>query len=287
MVTESNMPPLPDQFPHIFVDIAWPIIPEAPYGDLVYLSQLVKQAGREKAYEPLVDCLRKIQWAKLAGQEAIFIESRIAEQVAPETIIFDPVGQVQHQKSLFDFIANGKASLDSLAVFLNCFLNLGKGGGDRDFRKVSFCQAVFNCDNVIGIHIKTLVEWLDKERNTSDSIVATRDEWLHRGRPAIALMYPPNEIGCLPVPKALTAELLRSDTPNSGEYYWKTQEFIDFHLQKLFSLFLVVVKRCINIEENKASKPIRRDLLPIQPSVSALPMKATKNVTITKMKLRS
>jgi hypothetical protein len=287
MVQESNLPPLPSEFPHIFVDIAWPIVPEVPYGDLVYLSQLVKQAGKGKTYKPLVDCLRKIQWAKLAGQEAILVERSIAEQVTPEAIAFDPGGQVQHQKALFDFIANGKASLDSLAVFLNSFLSLAKKGGDRDFRKASFCQAVCNSDDVIGQHIKALREWLDKDRRTSDSIVATRDEWLHRGRPAIAAMFPPTDVGYLPVPKALTEGLPSSDTPISGDYYWKTPEFVDFHLQRLFSLFVAVIKRCIDIEEKNASKPVQRDSLPLHPPISALPWRATKNTTLKQIKFRS
>lgn len=150
MMKKKNHSILPNKFPHIFVDIAWDLIPEAKYDDLVYLSELVKQSGKVNIYKSLVDCLRKIQWAKIAGQEAITGERVISEQATPDNIVYYPVGQVKHQKALFDFIANGKAALDSLAVFLNLLLNIRKKGGDRDFRKASFCEAVCKSDEVIG-----------------------------------------------------------------------------------------------------------------------------------------
>ena len=287
MAQESNLPPLPEKFPHIFVDIAWDMLPEMPYKDLVYLSQLVMQSGREKLYEPLVDCLRKIQWAKLAGLEAIIIERRIVEQAGPQVIPFDPVGQVQHMKALFDFVAHGKASLDSLAVFLNELLGLDRRGGNRDFRKANFFQAVCDSDNIIGQHIKALREWLDKDRDTSDSIIATRDQWLHRGRPAITAMFPPTEIGYLPIPKALKGGFPSLDTPLSSEYYWKTAEFVDFHFGKLTSLFVTIITRCISIEEGNTLKSIPpRDSLLLHP-ISALAMRGTRNTTLKQMKVRA
>ena len=285
MAQKNNLPPFPTEFPHIFVEIAWPLVPEVSYADLVYLSQLVKQVGKEKTYESLVDSLRKIQWTKIAGQEAIAIERQIAEQVNKDAIPFNPVRQVQYSKNLFDFIANGKAALDSAAVFLNTFLNLNRDGPERDFRKVSFCQIVCSYDTVIGKHIKTLAEWLDKDRRTSDSIVATRDEWLHRGRPAIVAIFPPTELGYFPIPKALTLELPSPGTPLTGDYYYKTQEFIEFHLQKLFALFMVIVKRCIDVEEKLAPKHIQRDSLPVTAPLSVFPLRATMNSTINKIRL--
>ncbi|OGO01654.1 MAG: hypothetical protein A2Y90_04555 [Chloroflexi bacterium RBG_13_52_12] len=287
MTQGNSVTPSPSEFPHIFVEIAWQIVPEVSYGDLVYLSQLAKQAGNEESYELLVDCLRKIQWAKIAGKDAIAIENEIEKQCAPDIIVVDYVGQVRYQKSLFDFIANGKASLDSLAVFLNTFLGLGKKGGERDFRKVSFCQTVCSHDDVIGKYIKTLAEWLDKDRRTSDSIVATRDEWLHRGRPVVKSLGTHTEMGCLPIPKTLTSEFPGTDMPLTNDYYWKTQEFFDFHLQRLFTLFVVVVNRCITIEEKRTPKPIRRDLLPIHTQISALPMRAINDIKIKKIRFRT
>lgn len=89
-------------------------------------------------------------------------------------------------------------------------------------------------------------------------------------------MFPITDIGYLPVPKELTADLPKQDKEISDKYYWKTPEFIRFHLQKLFLLFEVVIKRCITIEETVASITIERDSLPVHPRISSLPFISTK-----------
>ena len=114
---DKGLPDFPEKKLHIFNDVSFELLPEISYEDLVYLSQLVEQTGRKELYSPLVDCLRKIQWAKLASLEAIIAEKRISERATPDAIPFDPIGQVQHMKALFDFVAHSKAALDSLAIF--------------------------------------------------------------------------------------------------------------------------------------------------------------------------
>jgi len=285
---KSELPDFPQEFPHIFVDVAFDLLPEISYGDLVYLSQLVKQAGRKKPYRSLVDCLRKIQWAKLAGLEAIMVERRIAEQASPEVIPFDPVGQVQHAKALFDFVSHAKASLDSLALFFNSLLGLGQEGGQCDFRRPTFFRLICERDSVIGKQLTGLRIWLDKSRAVSDSIIATRDEWLHRGSPAVQAMFPPSDIGYLPVPKALKGGFPRVGTPLSSDYYWTTPEFVKFHFEKLTALFGTVVARCIQLEEAKAPKRIERNSLKslVLHPISALPMRGTRDTTLRQMRVR-
>ncbi len=85
--------------PHIFTRVVFDLIPEISYSDLTVLSQLVTNANREKIYFGLIDCLVKINWAKLAGLEAISTEQYIIDAFKPSQseegdYIFDPIGYI-------------------------------------------------------------------------------------------------------------------------------------------------------------------------------------------------
>lgn len=285
MNQKTKLPQLPDKAPHFFVRVAFDFLPEISYEDLVQLCHLTEKTGRKDKYKALVDCLIKMQWAKIAGLEAIAIEEGIAKQSDEETIPYDPIGQAQHSKALFDFVSHGKASLDSIAVFLNTYFNLEKKGGQRDLRRYSFQQIVIEADEVIGEAIKSLKVWLDKNRNNSDSIIATRDEWLHRGSPPVQALVPPPDIGYLPIPRDLKGGFPSEDIPLSSEYFWTTKKFIEFHFEKMSSLFNTVVKRCVEIEQTMTSMKI-----PLESSfphrMSFFPMRATKDQQMQRMKTR-
>jgi len=42
----NKLPKLPEEFPHIFTEVIFQLIPEVSYDDLVYLSLLVKSTQR-------------------------------------------------------------------------------------------------------------------------------------------------------------------------------------------------------------------------------------------------
>lgn len=285
MEKETKPPLLPDKAPHFFVRVAFDFLPEIPYKDLIHLSQLAEEADTKKNYEKLVDSLIKLQWAKFAGMEAIVVENRISKQTTEDTIPFDPIGQAQHSKALFDFVSHTKASLDSLAVFLNVLFNLGKKGGERDFRKIAFCRQVCKIDTVIGEQLESLEIWLDKDRNNSDSVVAIRDQWLHRESPSVTAMFPLVEVGYLPIPRTLKEGFPCEDTPISSQYYWTTSEFVEFHFKKLTELFGVILTRCIALEQSKISTSTPHDLSASHP-ISFFPMKATRGTTPRQIKMR-
>jgi hypothetical protein len=286
MIPDKALPDFPEKKLHIFNDVSFELLPEISYEDLVYLSQLIEQTGRKALYSPLIDCLRKIQWAKLAGLEAIIIEKRISEQATLDAIPFDPVGQVQHMKALFDFVAHSKAALDSLAVFFNDLFNLGQEGGNRDFRRPLFYRKVCEADVVIAQHLAGLKAWLDKNRDVSDSLVATRDEWQHRGSPAIQSMFPIPAIGYLPVPRALKGGFPNPKTPLTNDYYWTTPEFVKFHMQKLTSLFAGVIARCIELEKAQGARSVRLDPALVRHPMSFLPMRGTAETKPKQMRVR-
>lgn len=277
MAETNDLDKLPQEFPHIFPEVVFEIAPEVSYSDLVYLSQIVKTRQRTQLYGPLADSLRKIQWAKLAGMEATAIEKEMAEQVDHETLLSDPVGQVQHAKAIFEFVAHGKAALDSIAVFLNDYFNLGLSGGNRDFRKKDFCDRVSSLD-VIGEHARHLKPWLIH-------FIDMRDEWIHRGSPGIALIWPPTEVGLLPIPKRVGSGLEGLlDTPLTRQYYWSTQEFVEFHFANLVSLFSTVLERCTQLEAANLSELPPRVSAKEKP-LAAVPFYVTEDKTAKKIRL--
>ncbi len=273
----NDLNKLPQKFPHIFREVVFEIVPEVSYSDLVYLSQIVKTRQRTQLYQPLVDSLRKIQWAKLAGLEATTIEEEMTEQVDEETILSDPVGQVQHAKVIFEFVAHSKAALDAIAVFLNDYFSLGASGGDRDFRKGKFREQTANADVVIGKHVKHIKAWID-------NLIAIRDEWIHRGSPGITLIWPSTEVGLLPIPKKVKSGLEGLDTHFTRQFYRSTQEFVEFHFANLVSLFNTIFERCIQLEAaNLSELPPRPDAK--EKPLAAVPFYVTEDKTAKKIRL--
>ncbi len=244
-------PPLPQEFPHIFTGIAFEVIPEVDYADLCYLSEIVKGKSDEKRYRSLVEALRKIQWAKQAGVQAITLETDIGldvQEVGEDVLLYEPVGQVEHAKAMFDFVAHAKAALDSLAVFLTDYFHLAAHGGDRDFRRSAFREKVREADDAIGGHIASLQPWLAPGRQSLDSLIAVRDEWLHRLSSSIALILPRSEVGFLPIPRLGMSDAELVKTPVTCQDYWSTSQFVEFHFGRLVELFGLAVRRCVELE---------------------------------------
>jgi hypothetical protein len=198
--------PFPDKFPHIFFEVALDFLPEIDYDDLVYLSLLVKDQGRERHYSTLVDAVRKLQWMKLSAIDAVGVDVMLfgLYDGADDVLVQDSVGKIRHAKALLDLVSHGKAALDSVAVFLNDLFGLGFSGGQRDFRRSDFKTAVASVHAPLDTFLRAGSSWLQLNSPSSASIVSARDEWVHRGFPDIAFMWPPTEVGVLPVPKTMT-----------------------------------------------------------------------------------
>lgn len=282
---DQPIPPLlPDQLPHIFVEVAFNLLPEINYDDLVYLSTIVKEIKQEPLYAPLLDSLRKIQWAKISAFDAINVEVVLRQAYVENIIIHDPVGQIVHAKSIMEFVSHSKAALDSIAVFLNDFLDLGFQGGQRDFRQGLFKTKLQSSNNVIGTFIQAESKWLEINSSGSGSIIAVRDEWLHRGSPEIVLMWPPTEVGALPIPRTILQTLL-DNTNASQATHFSTQEFIEFHFSKLVRLFHTIVQQCIEIQVTKLPKPPVRPPAAKNP-VSYVKVRLTERIAVTPESLK-
>lgn len=270
---------LPKQFPHIFRGVLFEVIPEIDYGELCYLSEIARAKNEVPRYRHLEEALRKIQWAKLACLEAIGIEERIEAEMNRGGSVQGMSGQVQHAKAMFDFVAHAKAALDSVAVFLNDYLRVGDRGGARDFRRPEFCDKITKQDSEIGKHITSLRPWLDRRRQSLDSLIAVRDEWIHRLSLSTFLVLPRSEVGFLPVPRLGAAEDELARLPLSNPDCWSTREFVEFHWSRLTRFFNLVVKRCTELEAGTLPESPSRPSVAGKP-ISAVPLRVTEPITI-------
>ena len=71
----------------IFTEIIPKLIPEVDTRNLVRLGSIARKMNRTRAYEPLTDALRKIQWVKLTAIEALSIERSRHRIATPHTSI--------------------------------------------------------------------------------------------------------------------------------------------------------------------------------------------------------
>jgi len=270
---------LPEKFPHIFLEVEFQLLPELNYDDLIFLSLLVRAQHRDRMYAALVDAVRKIQWMKLSSIDAVTVDATLVAQYdgSPHVVLNDPVGQIRHAKSLLELISQGKAALDSLAVFLNDLLALGYSGGERDFRRNAFKTTVGSAHAPLKTFLDAESQWLQLNNTASTSIVSARDEWLHRGFPDVAFMWPPTEVGVLPIPKELTA---RTTTAAIRATHYSTQEFVEYHFSRIIRLLELVVPMAIDIEAGRMSPTPPRPPHG-QPRISAVKFCLTKAITIT------
>lgn len=267
---------MPKEFPHMFTEVVFQLIPEINYDDLVYLSQLVKLNRREKLYSPLADTLRKIQWAKLASIEAITLEKEAVKMTEDKVIVFWPVGQAQYAKAICDFIFHTKSSLDSMAVFLTEFLSIIASGGKRDFKLKKFREQVMERDAVIGKHVKFIEQWFIDLQNL-------RDKWIHRISTRIFLASPLGEVGLLPIPKVASLDFGLWNTPTTKEYYWTTQEFIELNFGRLTSFFDTITARCIELESNMLVTPLPRPQKS-EYAMLAFPLQLMENIEVKEIR---
>jgi hypothetical protein len=240
-------PILPEKLPHFFFEVAFELLPEVNYDDLIYLCALVRAGKREDMYSSLVDAVRKIQWMKLSGMDACSIDAVLTAQYdgSNDTAFHDPVGQIRHAKALLELVSHGKAALDSLAVFLNELLRLGFQGGDRDCRNDAFKKKLTAADPALKAFLQTEANWLQRNTAASASIISARDEWVHRGSPDVVLVWPPAEVGVLPIPNELTASVTNFPTKATHR---STREFAEFHYSRVLKLMNLVIALAINTE---------------------------------------
>lgn len=237
--------------PHIFDRIVFDLIPEINIDELMILNQRIKIEDSEIKYKSLKDCLIKIQFSKLSALEARHYEDDVKENIEDNPAFFFHFHYIQFTKAIMEFISNIKSSLDSFSHFLNIILKIDipvEKSSKIDLKIKQFREKVNEKNKLIGDEIIKILSWLDISEE-SDSIITTRDRWIHRLAPQIKFFNKPKDFGCFPIPKKLDINYLDEDQPETDEFYWKLSDFIDFHYMKMVNLFNNVIT-IINKEAN-------------------------------------
>jgi hypothetical protein len=262
----------------IFTEIIPKLIPEVDTRNLVRLGSIARKMNRTRAYEPLTDALRKIQWVKLTAIEALSIETEIANATEPGAIVSYPFGQIRHSLAVTDALIHTKSALDSIAVFLADFLKLDAKGANRDFKKPEFREEIYSNDPILGTRLKALEPWFQE-------LQEIRDEWIHRSSIRNMLIIGPSDCGPLPIPRRdLNLGLRVFDRPITRKNFFSTKEFLDHYYNNLITTFETVVQRCIEIELIAVTEPPID--LEVEKNLAVFPLKATESMKVTKFKVK-
>ncbi|MDL5045108.1 hypothetical protein QQ054_03510 [Oscillatoria amoena NRMC-F 0135] len=195
------MDELPKEATHFFTNVDFAVIPEIDYQKLEELSQLAQANSSAEKYLDLRESLIKLMWAKVSGLRANSIETELLNQYEPQVLVQEYIGQIEHEKSIFEFITHTKSSLDAMATFLNQYFQIGESGGNIDFKRSKFRNKLTEKESSFQKVLDKLNIWLQENRGKSDSIISIRDFWIHQSTPWIQLLWPPTSMGVLPIPK--------------------------------------------------------------------------------------
>jgi hypothetical protein len=261
-----------------FREIMPQFLPEYSPFKLALLGLIVEKKGKTRIYEALRYSLRKIQWVKLIGLKAIYLEEEISKAVEPNTLVFDPLRQTVHSLCITDCLIHTKSALDSMAVFLTDLLGLDQKAGDRDFKKLGFRQAVCQKDAYLKYKIKKLEPWFLE-------LQGVRDEWIHIKAIESLSVHGKSDVGMLPIPRniSLSAEEQRKISLNSKNF-WSTKDFVEHHYSQLAELFREIVDRSLQIEHLDLTEPVT---VPehFMNNLTMFPTHSTENMTLQKMKV--
>jgi hypothetical protein len=261
-----------------FREIMPQFLPEYSPFKLALLGLIVEKKGKTRIYEALRYSLRKIQWVKLIGLKAIYLEEEISKAVEPNTLVLDPLRQTVHSLCVTDCLIHTKSALDSMAVFLTDLLGLDQKAGDRDFKKLGFRQSVCQKDAYLKYKIKKLEPWFLE-------LQGVRDEWIHIKAIESLSVHGKSDVGMLPIPRniSLSAEEQRKISLNSKNF-WSTKDFVEHHYSQLAELFREIVDRSLQIEHLDLTEPVT---VPehFMKYLTMFPTHSTENMTLQKMKV--
>jgi len=253
-------------------------LPEYSPFKLAMLGLIVEKKGKTRIYESLRFSLRKIQWVKLVGLKAIHLEEELSKAIEPNCFVLDPLRQTAHSLCVTDCLIHTKSALDSMAVFLTDLLGLEQKGGDRDFKKLGFRQAVCRKDIFLKHQIKKLEPWFLE-------LQGIRDEWIHIRAIESLSVHGKSDVGMLPIPRNinLSAEEQRK-LPVNSKNFWSTKDFVEHHYSNLAELFREIVDRSLQIENLDLREPVTVPEA-FMHNLTMFPTHLTENMALQKMKL--
>ncbi len=276
-----SLPEIPKKFEGslFFREIMPQFLQEYSPFKLAMLGLIVEKKGKNRIYESLRFSLCKIQWVKLVGLKAIHLEEELSKAVEPNCCVLDPLSQTAHSLCVTDCLIHTKSALDSMAVFLTDLLGLDQKGGDRDFKKLGFRQALCQKDVYLKYQIRKLEPWFLE-------LQEVRDEWIHIKAIESLSVHGKSDVGMLPIPKniSLSAEE-QEKLPVNSENFWSTKDFVEHHYSHLTTLFREIVDRSLQIENSDLTEPVTvpehfMDIL------AMFPTHITEKIPLQKMKVR-
>ena len=261
-----------------FREIIPQFLPEYSPFKLAQLGLIVEKKGKTRIYEALRFSLRKIQWVKLVGSKAIYLEEEISKAVEPNSFVLDPLRQTAHSLCVTDCLIHAKSALDSMAVFLTDLLGLDQKAGDRDFKKLGFRQSVCQKDAFLKRQIKKLEPWFLE-------LQGVRNEWIHIKAIESLSVHGKSDVGMLPIPRNISLSAReQSKMPINSKNFWSTKDFVEHHYSKLTELFRQIVDRSLQIEHLDLTEPVT---VPehFRQNLTMFPTYSTENTTLQKMKI--
>jgi hypothetical protein len=241
-----------DSAEHFFTSVATSLISEVPYPLLIEVSQLAQAAHQEPNYKQLKLAIQKLQWVKLSALRALAIDQGLSNAYQDKHLLIDPFGQADHAKSIFELVSYGKSVTDAISNFLNDRWKLGVKKQSCDLKWLDFQKLVAKRLPTLENLFSDNKFWLDKDARTIDSLIATRDEWLHRGSPLCVLIWPPSETGALQITRSL--DMVENNIPNNPDTtktFISTKDFVELHYNKLAQLTVETINLAIT-EERKS-----------------------------------
>jgi hypothetical protein len=263
----------------IFTEVLPQLTPEVSSESLVKLGSIVQQKSTLAKYEHLIDSLRKIQWVKINGSRAVFLEEEFAKQIEKGALLMaQPNILIEHRLNITDCVIHTKSALDSMAVFLTDFFELEAREGARDLKKFRFRGNITDKDPKLGKLIRMLEPWLIE-------LQKIRDEWIHIRSVRTVILQGPSEIGVFPIPKDVTLELKAFDLPRTKQNFWTTKEFVEHHYLNAVKLFQGIVDRCIELDEKTLGTPVQ--VAEGEKNLFFWPIFVNEDMTVNKMKIYS
>ncbi|MDF1817774.1 MAG: hypothetical protein P1U54_04000 [Immundisolibacteraceae bacterium] len=241
--------------PHQFAEIDMNLFSNIDYESLLTISYFSKANGTIKKYSKLSDALRKYQWFVIAHLRAQAIEKELLKIKIQSNILMDPIAQSEFSKSVYEMIIYGKAALDSLSQFFSDFFDLKEKSQNCDFKWEAFREK-FEKKNFCPGLMADLEYWLTKESELTNSISSSRDHWIHQEYITVPLLCPPNDIGCLVIPKLIRKYNIVDDDFSSSNYY-SIDQFVNIHHNNLARLISSIITSAAAIESDgrKANFP--------------------------------
>lgn len=245
--------------PHQFTEIDMNLLSTETYISLLKISHFAKENGTLSKLKKLNDALKKYQWFFVALNNAREIEKTLRDLYSGSTLLMDPTAQSIFSKSIYETVIYGKASIDSLAMFISDYFELNLKHQSCDFKWADF-RSKFNQLDIYSGLMNELETWLTKDSEETGSISSTRDHWIHREYITTLFLWPPNELGCLVIPKSFDTNTAMTDKITSETHY-SAEDFTQLYSDNLSKLLNAVIGNVEITEAKGKVMSITEDLL--------------------------